>query len=195
MNYSTSIHLRVDDRVIWQAVDDKCRLTFLPNYQYQLAWAYLPPGEGLQICVPNMCHSVTGESTNKVRVDVWVELGLEFKRFADNADAQAEEGRREPDGSFSVNRRGDLEYFFYCPHCPICLCHSKTQMCECKRGVHFEEHFGGKRNHVMITSIRFSTSTRYSLTVREESSIYMLNILPLIKGLRVAFYINKSLLN
>lgn len=97
-------------------------------------------------------------------------------------------GRREPDGSLSVNRRGDLEYFFYCPHCPICLCHSETQMCECKRGVHFEEHFGRKRNHVMITSIRYSISTRYSLTVHEESSIYMLNILPLIKEQHVAFY-------
>lgn len=31
-----------------------------------------------------------GESGNKVRMDVWVELGLGFKRFADKADAQAE---------------------------------------------------------------------------------------------------------
>lgn len=37
-----------------------------------------------------MYHSVIGESGNKVRMDVWVELGLGFKRFADKADAQAE---------------------------------------------------------------------------------------------------------
>lgn len=96
-------------------------------------------------------------------------------------------GRREPDGSFSVNSREDLEYFFYCPHCPICLCHSETQMCECKRGVHFEEHFGRKHSRVMITSICYSQPDIH-LQLHEENSIYMLNILPLIKALHVALH-------
>ena len=39
--------------------------------------------------MPMMYHSVIGESGNKVRTDVWVELGLGFKRFADKADTQA----------------------------------------------------------------------------------------------------------
>lgn len=68
-----------------------------------------------------------GEGSNKVRMDVWVELGLGFNRFADKA-VHRQRGRREPDGSFSVNGQEDLEYFFYCPHCPICLCHSEIQM-------------------------------------------------------------------
>lgn len=60
--------------------------------------------------MPKMCHSFMGESSNKVRMNVWAELGL--KRFADKADAQAEEVGGESDGSFSVNRHEDLEYFF-----------------------------------------------------------------------------------
>lgn len=39
--------------------------------------------------MPVMCHSIMGESSNKVRRDVWVELGLGFKRFADKAEGQA----------------------------------------------------------------------------------------------------------
>lgn len=64
--------------------------------------------------MPKMCHSDMRESSNKGRMDVWVELGLGFKRFADKAEAWAE-GSGVPDGSFSVKKQEDLEYFFYCP--------------------------------------------------------------------------------
>lgn len=40
--------------------------------------------------VPNTRHSAMRESSNKARMDVWAELGMGFKRFADKAEAQAE---------------------------------------------------------------------------------------------------------
>lgn len=63
-------------------------------------------------------HSVIGESNNKVRLEVWVELrkgGWVGQRLMDRL-------------WWAVERTWST--FSYCPHCPICLCHSQTQMCE-----------------------------------------------------------------
>lgn len=68
------------------------------------------------------------------------------------------------------------------PNCPICLCQSKIQMCECKKGVHFEEHFAEKHKW---WSLRTATSSKREIHMQCESTrkaLLMINILALIKG-------------
>lgn len=110
--------------------------------------------------MPKMGHSVNGECSSDAGVDVWEEFGLGFKRFCRQGRRTGREGRREADGSFSVSRKQDSEFFFFfcCPHRLIRLCHSKIQMC--KRGVHFEEGFGKKDDDHFDVLL----ATKYSLT-------------------------------
>lgn len=145
---------------------------------FQLDFTYLqaPPTDRLQV----LYRLLTAESNRKVGMDVRLELRTGFQRCADEAGAEAE-GRREPDGLFSVNRRGDLECSLHCPHRLICLCHCETQMRERAR-----VHFGGKRDHAMISPI--CRCPDFHLPVDTGSFIYMLNILDLIKVPREALF-------
>lgn len=61
-------------------------------------------------------------------------------------------GQWVPDGSFSANRRKDLEYFSYCPQ----LSHLSVSQQNTDVQVHSEEHSGEKHNHMMITSNHYS---------------------------------------
>lgn len=51
-------------------------------------------------------------------------------------------GRREPDGSFSVNSQEDLEYFFSTVLTVPFVCVTAKYRCVCEKRIHFEEDFG-----------------------------------------------------
>lgn len=78
-----------------------------------------------------------------------------------------QKGRQEPDGSFSVSRQKDFEYFFFL-FFPLLshMSHLSVSTVEhtrvsAERGVRPGEHL--MWNHEMITLIRRPISTRYSL--------------------------------
>lgn len=91
------------------------------------------------------CRRITGlcaiQSWEKAAIKSGWMCGWDW----DLSDLQTRQRHRRsgqwiPDGSFSVNRREDLEYFFYCPQSShLSLSRQNTDV-----RVHFEEHLGRK---------------------------------------------------
>lgn len=109
-------------------------------------------------------------------------------------------GRQVGDGSFSVNRGEDLEYFSYCPQlCHLSVSQLNTDVWVWERSSFWREFW--VETTTMLWSVQsaaqFHFLFRLFMTqIHGETTIYILNILPLFKATtKNDIGVNKSLLS